>query len=147
MNKDITKINDDIAVAMFDPEKNDFTNFKQQGYQTVINLQTADEGQNLSENAEQQTAKNNGLAYIHCPVSPKNMTADTVDDFRQKLKAASKPVVVHCKSGKRSGAFVMMHLARETDMTGEEAIEQAKNMGFECDQPELKEFLKKYINA
>lgn len=147
MQKDIKKINKDIAVAMFDPEKGDFKTFKENGYKSVINLQTAEEEQNISESDEQQSAKENGLVYVHRPISKNNMTVDVVNHFREDLEKAPKPVVVHCKSGKRSGAFVMMHVACENNMSGEDAIEKANQMDFECDEPELKEFLKNYINS
>ncbi|WP_300438381.1 hypothetical protein [Christiangramia sp.] len=67
-------------------------------------------------------------------------------NFRQELESLPKPILVHCKSGKRSGAFVMMHIGCQKDMSGEEVIKQAEEMGFECDVPELEQFLKKYVN-
>ena len=136
-----------IGVAMFDPEKGDFETFKDKGYKSVINLQTEDEEQNLAESEEQKAAIENGLTYIHQPVSKDNLTGDTVNNFRKTLENSHKPIVVHCKSGKRSGAFVMMHVASENNMSGEDAIKKASQMGFECDEPELEKFLKNYINS
>ena len=53
---------------------------------------------------------------------------------------------VHCKSGKRPAAFVMMHIGCQENMSGDEVIEIAEEMGFECDQADLEQFVKKYVN-
>ena len=42
--------------------------------------------------------------------------------------------------------MVMMHLAAEQGMTGEQVIEKAEEIGFECDTPELEEFVKSYVD-
>ena len=146
MEKEIKKVNDEISVAAFDPDENSFKTFADKGFKSVINLQTEDEDQNVSQEKEKELAKDNNLKYRHIGVSKDNLSEAMVDDFRQELETLPKPIVVHCKSGKRSGAFVMMHIGCQKDMSGEEVIKQAEEMGFECDVPELEQFLKKYVN-
>lgn len=142
----IKKITDNISVATFDPNENSFKTFADKGFKSVINLQTEDEEQNVSSKKEETLANDNNLNYKHFGVSKDNLSQSMVDNFRQELESLPTPIVVHCKSGKRSGAFVMMHIGCQKNMSGEEVIEQAENMGFECDVPELELFLKKYVN-
>ncbi|TXK76271.1 beta-lactamase hydrolase domain-containing protein [Mesonia sp. K4-1] len=146
MEMNIKKINDNISVATFDPNENSFKTFADKGFKSVINLQTEDEEQNVSSKKEETLANDNNLNYKHFGVSKDNLSQSMVDNFRQELESLPTPIVVHCKSGKRSGAFVMMHIECQKNMSGEEVIEQAENMGFECDVPELELFLKKYVN-
>lgn len=146
MEKEIKKVNDEISVAAFDPNADRFKTFAEKGFKSVINLQTTEEEQNVSQEKEKELAKANNLRYKHIGVSKDNLSEAMVDDFRNELENAPKPILVHCKSGKRSGAFVMMHIGCKKNMSGEEVIKQAEEMGFECDVPELEEFLKKYVN-
>jgi uncharacterized protein (TIGR01244 family) len=146
MEMNIKKITDNISVATFDPNENSFKTFADKGFKSVINLQTEDEEQNVSSKKEETLANDNNLNYKHFGVSKDNLSQSMVDNFRQELESLPTPIVVHCKSGKRSGAFVMMHIGCQKNMSGEEVIEQAENMGFECDVPELEQFLKKYVN-
>ncbi len=74
------------------------------------------------------------------------MNPELVDGFRELLRDLPRPIYVHCASGKRSGAFVMMHLAVEEGMKGRETVEQAASMGFECDTPELEQFVTSYVD-
>ncbi|MAZ27028.1 MAG: phosphatase [Cytophagaceae bacterium] len=146
MENKIKKVNDEISVAAFDPNESSFKTFADKGFKSVINLQTAEEEQNVSPEKEKELAKDYNLKYRHIAVSEDNLSEAIVDEFRQELEDLPTPIVVHCKSGKRSGAFVMMHIGCQKNMTGEEVIEQAEEMGFECDVPELEQFLKEYVN-
>ena len=146
MEKDIKKVNDEISVAAFEPENNSFKTFADKGFKSIINLQTADEEQKVSQQKKAELAKNNDLKYRHIGVSEDNLSEDKVNNFRHDLENLPTPILVHCKSGKRSGALVMMHIGCQKNMTGEEVIKQAEEMGFECDVPELEQFLKKYVN-
>ncbi|TQD36244.1 beta-lactamase hydrolase domain-containing protein [Haloflavibacter putidus] len=146
MEKEIKKVNDEISVAAFDPDENSFKTFAEKGFKSVINLQTDAEAQNVSSETEKALAKNNNLNYRQIEVSEDKLSEAMVDNFRQELKNLPKPLVIHCKSGKRSGALVMMHIGCQKNMSGEEVIQQAEEMGFECDVPELEQFLKKYVN-
>ena len=41
----------------------------------------------------------------------------------------------------------MMDLAVKQGMSGEQTLQKAEEMGFECDKPELIEFVKKYVDT
>ncbi len=118
------------------------------GFKTIINLQVhGEENQRMSPEVEGQNVRELGLQYIHFPVSKETMSADKVDDFRKLLVDRPKPIFAHCSSGKRSGALVMMARAVERGWTGVETLAIAEKMGFECDVPELKEFVKSYVDS
>ncbi|PVW13895.1 beta-lactamase hydrolase domain-containing protein [Marixanthomonas spongiae] len=146
MEKEIKKVNDEISVAAFDPDEKSFKTFADKGFKSVINLQTDEEDQNVFPEKEEKLAKDNNLTYRHIGVAKDDLSEAMANNFRQELENLPKPIVVHCKSGKRSGALIMMHIGCQKNMTGEEVIKKAEEMGFECDIPELEKFLKKYVN-
>ncbi|WP_339749813.1 protein tyrosine phosphatase family protein [uncultured Rubinisphaera sp.] len=140
------KINDKVTVGP-QPSEKEIQQLSQQGYKTVVNFRTEGEDeQPLSPDAEGEKVKAAGLKYLHIPVSMKSMGPKLVDQFREKYSELPKPVFAHCKSGKRAGAMVMMHMAIEKGMSGEETLQKAEEMGFECEQDELRQFVKSYVD-
>lgn len=146
--EDTVQINDRFTVAKFAPEADQIRQAAQEGFQSLINMQTDDEEKKLKmkPHEEAQKAEKAGLTYLHHPVDGEKLSKDVVDGFRRKATELPAPVLVHCASGKRSGALVMMHLACEEGMTGDEVIKKAEEMGFECDTPELEKFVKDYVD-
>lgn len=140
------KINDQVTVAA-QPSEGQLQQLGKQGFKTVVNFRTvAEDAQPVSPQAEGELVKAAGMTYLHLPVSMKTMGPELVDQFRAKYPDLPKPVFAHCKSGKRAGAMVMMHMAIEQGMTGDQTLQKAKEMGFECDQPELEQFVRLYVN-
>jgi uncharacterized protein (TIGR01244 family) len=112
-----------------------------------VNLRTVGEqDQPLSPEAEGEKVRALGMAYLHIPVSTKDMKAEQVDEFRRKFAGLPKPVFAHCHRGTRAEAFVMMGMAVEQGMSGDHTLRQTEQMGFRCDQPALKEFVKGYLD-
>jgi uncharacterized protein (TIGR01244 family) len=144
--QDRMKINDTVTVGA-QPTEDQLAELARAGFRTVVNLRTAGEqDQPLSPEAEGEKVRALGMVYLHIPVSTKDMKAEQVDEFRQKFAGLPKPVFVHCHSGKRAGAFVMMSMAAEEGLSGDQTLRQAEQMGFRCDQPALKEFVKGYVD-
>lgn len=140
------KINDDVTVGP-QPAESEISQLREQGFKSVVNFRTeGEDDQPMSPQAEEAEVKAADMRYLHIPVSMKSMGADVVDRFRQQYSDLPKPVFAHCKSGKRAGAMVMMHIACEQGMTGEQTLEKADQMGFECDQPQLRDFVKTYVD-
>lgn len=140
------KFNDQLTVGP-QPSENELKELPTEGFQSVINFRTAgEEKQPLGPDAEGNLVRSAGLKYLHVPVSMDGMDEKKVDQFREQYQSLPKPVFAHCKSGKRAGAMMMMHTAVEQGISGEQALEQAKEMGFECDKPELEQFVKQYVN-
>ena len=143
----VMKISDQVTVGA-QPSEDQIQQLGTQGFKSVVNFRTeGEEDQPLSPKAEGEKVKAAGMTYLHVPVSMKSMGPEQVDQFREKYAALPKPVFAHCKSGKRAGAMVMMHMAVEQGMTGDQTLQQAEKMGFECDQSELKEFVKSYVDG
>lgn len=88
-----------------------------------------------------------GLAYRHIPMSMESIGPELVEQFREKFADLPKPVFAHCGSGKRAGMMVMMHIAVDQGITGEQTLQKAKEMGFECEQPELQQFVRQYVDS
>ena len=141
------KINDQVTVGP-QPSEDDLQQLSQQGFKTVVNFRAEGEDkQPLSPAAEGDKVQANGMEYLNIPVSMKSMGPELADQFRDQYPNLPKPVFAHCKSGKRAGAMVMMHMAVEQGMTGEQTLQKAEEMGFECDQPELEQFVKDYVDS
>lgn len=140
------KFNDQLTVSG-QPSEQEIQALADEGFKSVVNFRTeGEEDQPLSPDAEAKKVKDAGLEYLHVPVSMDAMSGNLVDQFRARYQTLPAPVFAHCKSGKRAGAMMMMHVAVEQGMSGEQAIEQAKSMGFECDKPELEQFVRKYVD-
>lgn len=141
------KINDQVTVGG-QPTEEELRKLAQQGFLSVVNFRTeGEEDQPLSPQAEGEKVSAAGMDYLHIPVSLEAMGPELVDQFREKLTELPKPVFAHCKSGKRAGAMVVMDMAVEQGMTGEQTLQKAKEMGFECDQPELEQFVQSYVDS
>ena len=140
------RLNDDLVVARFEPAREDFRRIAAEGFRSVVSLQTRDEDQKVAIAEERKAAEDAGLAFHHQPVGKENLDDGMVDEFREALSRLPHPVLLHCASGKRSGAFAMMHLAAEEGMSGDETLEKAEAMGFECDTPELEDFVRGYVD-
>lgn len=140
------QINEQVTVGP-QPNENDIRDLKNQGFQCIVNFRTeGEEEQPLSPDVEAENVKSAGMQYLHIPVSMKSMGPELVDQFREEFPGLPKPLFAHCKTGKRAGAMVMMHVACENGMTGEQTLQKAEDMGFECDKPELIEFVKNYVD-
>lgn len=144
---DRIQINEQFAVGKIHPDRGDLEELGTAGFGTVVNLRTeGEEKQPQSPEEEGRIVQGLGMTYLHFPVRSDAMGPELVDRFREKLEDLPRPVYVHCASGKRSGAFVMMHLAVEQGMTGKETVDKATSMGFECDTPELEKFVTTYVD-
>ncbi len=140
------KITDHLTVGT-QPTEEELRDLANDGFKSVINVRAAgEEEQPLSPDQEMAKVAELGMEYRNIPVSMKTMAPGVVDQFRQELADLPGPVYVHCHKGKRAGAMAMMHTACEAGHTGEQTLQIAEQMGFACDQPELAEFVKTYID-
>lgn len=143
---DRIKFNHAITVGG-QPSREDLHQLADEGFKAIVNLRPKGEDeQQLDPDVEADLVRDLGLRYLNLPVTMDSISEDKVDTFRRHLSELPEPIYVHCSAGKRAGAFVMMHMAAEQNMSGEEALKKAEEMGFECDQPELESFVKNYVN-
>jgi uncharacterized protein (TIGR01244 family) len=140
------RISNDVSVGA-QPTVDDLKTLVEQGFNSIVNLRAvSEEDQPLSPEREGEVVRQLGIEYVHFPVAMNDMRAEKVDEFRQRLGGIRKPAFVHCHIGKRAGAFVMMDLAIQNQMTGEQTLDQARQLGFQCDQPMLMQFVKQYVD-
>ena len=144
--EDRMKLNDHISVGA-QPSEEQLRQMAEEGIKAVVNLRTeGEEDQPFSPAEEGEKVRALGMEYLHIPVSSKEPRAEQVDQFRSEVPGLPGPVFVHCAKGKRAGAFAMMHQAVESGWSGDETLEKAEQMGFECDHPALKDFVRGYID-
>ncbi|EAQ82762.1 beta-lactamase hydrolase domain-containing protein [Blastopirellula marina] len=144
--KNEIQINDDITVGP-QPNEAEIGQLKLEGFRTIVNFrEDGEDDQPITPSHEKDWVVAAEMEYLHLPVSMMTMSPQIVDEFRDKYQYLPKPIFAHCASGKRAGAMVMMHLACEQGMSGEETLKQAEELGFECDKPELIEFVKSYVD-
>lgn len=140
------KIDEQVSVGP-QPSKDDLQQLQRQGFRSIVNFRTeGEDDQPLSPDDEGAEVLDASMDYLHIPVSMKSMGPEVVDRFRETFPTLPKPVYAHCKSGKRAGAMVMMHMAVAEGMTGEQTLQKAEEMGFECDNEQLREFVKSYVD-
>lgn len=145
--QDQIKINDSITSAS-QPTEEEIKKLPQKGFKSVVNLRgSGEENQPLSPKDEGELVQKLGMKYLNIPVSMKEgIKPELVDGFRKEIALLPAPVFVHCYTGKRAGAFAMIHVALKECLTGEEALKKAMSIGFACDAPQLKDFFVNYIN-
>jgi uncharacterized protein (TIGR01244 family) len=144
--ENVVRITEDFTVAKFEPDAAGFSRIAEEGFRSVVNLQTEEEDQKIELGEERHLAEGAGLVYYHHGISKQALSDEVVDGLRAKLEKLPKPVLLHCTSGKRSGAIAMMHVASKQGMSGKQVIEKAETMGFDCDTPELEQFVKNYVD-
>lgn len=145
--KDQMKIGEDITSSR-QPSQEEIKKLPQQGFKSVVNLRASEEkDMSFSPQEEGEFVRESGMEYLNIPISTKEgPKSEQVDQFRSEIEHLPKPIFVHCHTGKRSGALAMIYLALKEGLTGEEALQKAESMGFECNVPGLKEFFINYIN-
>ncbi|WKZ18964.1 MAG: protein tyrosine phosphatase family protein [Candidatus Jettenia sp. CY-1] len=144
--KDQMKISEEITSSR-QPSKEEIKKLPQQGFKSVVNLRTSEEDMSFSLQEERELVRESGMEYLNIPISTKEgPKSEQVDQFRTEIEHMPKPIFIHCHTGKRSGALAMIYLALKEGLTGEEALQKAQSMGFECNVPGLKEFFINYIN-
>lgn len=140
------QINEQVTVGP-QPSDQQLRQLQQEGFKSVVNFRTeGEERQPLSPAEEGEQVRSAGMDYLHLPVSMKSISSEQVDYFRERFADLPKPVFAHCQGGKRAGAMVMMNVGIEAGLSGEQTLEQAGELGFECDQPELRDFVCRYVD-
>ena len=140
------KLNQEVTVGC-QPSKQDLQELALEGYRSVVNLRMAgEETEQLSPTTEGSLVHQLGMEYEHLPAALNSLSSETVDRFRTDYAHLPKPVFVHCKSGKRAGAFALLHLAAERGWTGAKTLEEAGQMGLHLEQPPLRAFVESYAD-
>jgi uncharacterized protein (TIGR01244 family) len=121
-----------------------FAKLAANGYRAVLNLRTASEGIDLKH--EQEAVEKAGMRYISIPVVSSAPKAEQVGDFIKAVKDTNnQPMLIHCGSANRVGAFLMIYRVIEQGWPEDKAMEEATKVGLTS--PVLKKFAHEYIVA
>lgn len=119
-----------------------FAKLAANGYHAVLNLRTASEGVDLKH--EQDAVQAAGMRYINIPVVSSAPKADQVDEFVRAVKDKDNhPMLIHCGTANRVGAFWMIYRVIEQGWPEDKALDEATIIGLTS--PTLKAFAHEYI--
>jgi uncharacterized protein (TIGR01244 family) len=124
------------------PTEQAFNKLAANGFRSVLNLRTASEGVDLEK--ERRLVEQSGMRYINIPVvvsAPRKEQA--VEFIRVVKEKANHPMLIHCRSASRVGAFMMIYRVVEQGWSEEKAEEEAVRIGLHTE--ELRKFAKEYI--
>jgi uncharacterized protein (TIGR01244 family) len=143
--ENVKKINEQLTVAgQLTPEQ--LQQAAEEGYKSVLNLRSPDEGGFLSD--EGQLAEALGLQYVNIPVKPSEMNDELTGKVLQQIDQLPKPALIHCASGMRAGVMAFMNVATREGMTPQRVFDLAHQVGFNCDaNPQMKQFFEQYVAA
>jgi uncharacterized protein (TIGR01244 family) len=114
------------------------------GYRAVLNLRTGGEGIDLKH--EQEVIEKAGMRYVSIPVVSSAPKPEQVDEFIKAVKdKANQPMLIHCGSANRVGAFWMIYRVVDQGWPEDKALDEAIKIGLTS--PGLKAFAHDYIVA
>lgn len=112
-----------------------------QGFRTIVNLREPGE---FDAAAEEQAARDAGLAYVNIPVKTADPKPEQADAALKILSDPGVyPVFLHCGSGNRVGAFWMIRRILVDGWTADAAEKEAVAIGMKS--PNLKDFVREYV--
>ncbi|WP_207540602.1 protein tyrosine phosphatase family protein [Sabulicella rubraurantiaca] len=142
------KINDKMTIVTDQPSEEELKGLSKEGFKAVVNLRSdGEQNQPLPPAAEGEVVRSTGLKYAHVPVVATAPSHEQVDRFREAVSGMEGPVLVHCASGKRAGAFAILQVAKEEGLSGEEALARAKSLGMDWKSPELENFVRQNLDG
>ena len=114
------------------------------GFRSVLNLRTAQEGVNLEE--EKNAVEKTGMRYLNIPVVSTAPTSGQVTEFLAAVQDKSlQPMMIHCASANRVGAFWMIYRVLGQGWPLEKALQEATRIGLTSST--LKRFALDYIGS
>ena len=143
--ENLKKINEQLSIATNQVTPTQLQQAAQAGFKSVLNFRSPQEEGFLSD--EEKQAEAAGLEYVNLPVKPNGITEELADQIIQQIDYLPKPILLHCKSGLRSGAMALMYIAIKEKIPADTILEQGEEMGFDCNKfPEMKKFLITHIS-
>ena len=146
LKQDVPKIlciSDKVATGA-QPADAAFGKLAASGFRSVLNLRTASEGVDLDR--ERSMVEAAGMRYVNIPVISSAPKPEQIDAFIKAVNdAANQPVLIHCASANRVGAFWMIYRVVEQNWPEDKALEEATLIGLTS--PTLKSFAHEQIAA
>jgi uncharacterized protein (TIGR01244 family) len=125
------------------PSEQAFGKLAAQGFRSVLNLRTASEGVDIEK--ERELVERSGMRYISIPVLSSAPDPKQVEEFINAVKVETNhPMLIHCATANRVGAFWMIYRVKEEGWSEEKALEEAVKIGLT--NPTLKTFAHSYIS-
>jgi len=126
------------------PKTAAFAKLAANGFRAVLNLRTDTEGIDLKE--EQAAVEKAGMRYISIPVVSSAPRPEQVPEFIKAVKEKdNQPMLIHCGSANRVGAFLMIYRVIDQGWTEDKALQEAIKVGLTS--PVLKKFAHDYVVA
>ena len=142
--QDIIKIDNTLAMTMGQVTLEQLQYVADRDFKSVINLRSPDESGFVTAEAEQ--AEELGLNYINIPVRPSEIDRSLIKDIIDRMETISKPTLIHCKSGMRSGLIALIYHALEKNMSAAEVLDKGQQLGISFDSaPKIKQLLQDYL--
>ena len=124
------------------PTEQAFAKVAASGFRSVLSLRGPGEGIDLTR--ERALVEKTGLRYFNIPVVSSAPRAEQADEFIRLVKEKSNhPMLIHCSTANRVGAFMMIYRVLEQGWSQEKALDEALKIGLRGD--ELKKFAQSYI--
>ncbi|MEW6126154.1 MAG: protein tyrosine phosphatase family protein [Acidobacteriota bacterium] len=146
LKDDVPKIlcvNENFATAA-QPKDEAWAKLAANGFKAVLNLRTANEGIDFAK--EREAIEKAGMRYLNIPITGSDPKAEQAEAFIKTVKDASNhPMLIHCASANRVGAFFMIYRVIEQGWAEDKALEEAKQIGLTS--PVLTKFAQDYIAA
>jgi uncharacterized protein (TIGR01244 family) len=106
----LTRITDQLWVSV-QPNMDEFDQFRDQGFKTLINVRPDGEDADQPGNAkEKNSAHRAGMEYTFIPVTGPSITEADARAFQKAVADAEGKVLAHCKSGTRA---LLLHVIGE----------------------------------
>lgn len=119
------RVRPDIATAG-QPSDEALADIQKAGFKAVLNLRTAEEG-SLEEKPKVEAL---GLEYYNIQVDREGMTPENVALFSEIIgDSANRPILIHCASSNRVGAFWYLHQVLNEGKDEATALEEAQKAG------------------
>ena len=144
LKADIPKILciDESVATAGQPSDAAFAKLAANGFRSVLSLRTAEEGFDVAK--ERQMVEDAGLRYLSVPVISSAPKPEQAAEFMKVVREkANHPMLIHCGSANRVGAFWMIYRVLDQGWTEEKALEEATRIGLAS--PVLKKFAQDYI--
>lgn len=126
------------------PTEDNLRQAKGKGIKTVIDLRMPSE--TPTPNAE--LVGRSGLDYVSIPLNKASLSVDQVDALDRAMQEKDGPFLLHCASGARAAALLVLSKARQNGWTAQRAFEEARAMGFDLENaPEFAHFIKATAGA
>jgi uncharacterized protein (TIGR01244 family) len=121
------------------PTEDNLRQAKREGIKTVIDFRLPSE----TPTPNALLVARSGLDYVNIPVNKASLSSDQIEELDRVMRVKDGPFLLHCASGARAAALLVLRKARQNSWTAQRAFEEARAMGFDLEKlPEFENFIK-----